>query len=365
MIWNLLKILPKRALGVDIGTSFIRVAEMSRIGGKIKLENYGESKALAFYEKPFRTFEKNTLLLSNKDISRAILAILEEARIKTKRAVFSIPDFSTFFTWFSLPPMTQGEIPSAVRYEAQQHIPLPISEVALDWQIIEGKASDHQQSRLKILLAAVPKEIIFQYQEIASLTNLELKAVEAEVFALARSAIRNETITTALLDIGAQSTTISIIDNRLLKRSHSFDVSGNEMTKVIAKSLSASSDDAENIKIKCGLNPISQFAATPLPPGQDLRNLLCPLIDLIILELEKITQDFFREEAKDIQKIIISGGSALLPGLKEYFIERIKKPVEIANPFADVFYPPLLEETIKQMSPSFAIAAGAALRGLE
>lgn len=365
MIWNPLKLLPKKNLGIDIGTACIRVIEIAQFGSKLKLENYGALKATAFYEKPFRSVEQSTLLLSSRDIAKALAAVLQESKIKTKKAVFAIPDFSSFFTWFDLPPMTKQEVPSAVKYEARQHIPLPPSEVILDWQIIEGKLSDKEKNKLKILLVAVPKEVLNQYEEIARLVRLELLAVEPEVFALSRGLardVRNEKKVMVLVDIGAQSTTVSIIDKGVLKRSHSFDVSGNEMTKVTANALAIGYERAERLKEKYGLNPISQFLEPDLPYGQDLRKILCPLIDLILLEVGKITQDFYQAETKEIEKIILAGGSALLPGLKNYFAQELGKETEIADPFTDIFCPPILEETLKAMGPTYAIAVGAALR---
>ena len=98
MIWNPFKITPKGFLGIDIGTSTIKIVEMSRAGKRRKLDNYGEMKAEALYEKPFRTFEKSTLSFSDRDVVRALSAVMKEAVFKTNKAFFSIPDFTTFFT---------------------------------------------------------------------------------------------------------------------------------------------------------------------------------------------------------------------------------------------------------------------------
>lgn len=355
----------KKALGIDIGTSSIKAVELSSFGSRVKLENYGELKAPSFYKKPFRTFEKSTVLLSTEDVAKGLLALITEARIKSKSVVFSIPDFSTFFTWFTLPSMSREEVATAVRYEARQHIPLPLSEVALDWQIIEGKLDRKSQKPLKILLVAVPREIINQYQDIVSAAGLNLEAVEAEVFALSRSCVNNKKEVLALIDIGAQSTTASIIDKGILKRSHSFDVSGNEFSKVIAKSLNIDYSLAVHLKEKYGFKPISQFAEPDIPYGQDLKDILAPLFDIIFTEVENITDDFYRQENKKAARIILAGGSALLPGAREYFSEKLQIKTEIAQSFNNIFYPPILEQTLKEMSPSFAIAVGAALRGLE
>jgi len=361
MFWTPLEIIPKKSLGIDIGTSSIKIVELSRRGERRKLENYGEIAASVLYQKPFRTFEKSTLLLSSQDVSRAIKAVMEEAKIKTRRTVFSIPDFSSFFTSFELPPMTEAELPQAVRYEARQHVPLPLAEVTLDWQVIEGRVSDQKKTKLKILLVAVPNEVINQYRKIAEISRLKLLALEAEVFGLLRSLIQEEKKVVLLVDIGAQSTTSSIVEKGRLKMSYSFDMSGNELTEVISKGLGVDYKTAENLKEKYGIIA----ALSTESPAPEVRQILLPLIDVILKEIEKISQNFYQTEGKEIQKIILAGASALLPGLKFYFQNHFKKEIEIANPFSNLFSPPILEKTLKEMGSSYAIAVGMALRGLE
>ena len=358
------RIMSKKCLGIDIGTSSVRVVELSRLGERKKLENYGEIKAGAFYKESFRTFDKNTLLLSNQNIAKSIKAILEEAKITTGRAIFSIPDFSSFFTNFELPTMTEEELPQAIEYEAKRHVPLPLGEVTLDWQILDNNNPKNPQKErtFKVLLVAVPNEIIEQYKQIAKMAGLELFALEAEVFGLLRSLVKEEQEPVALVDIGAQTSTCSIVDRGVLKNSHSFDLSGNELTDVVAKSLSVDYQTAEKLKGKYGLLP---EGAIGLEKEKQTRDILLPLIDAILREIENIYQDFYRIEKREVKKIILAGASVLLPGLRDYCQDYFKKEVEVANPFSDIFYPPILENKLKKMGPIYAIAIGMALRGLE
>ncbi len=356
------EIIPKKSLGIDIGTSSIKIVELSRWGERRTLENYGEIAASVLYKKPFRTFEKSTLLLSSQEISRAIKAVMEEAKIKTRQAVLAIPDFSSFFTSFELPPMTREELPQAVRYEAAQYVPMPLGEVTLDWQIIGGKVLDQKKTKFKILLVSVPNEVINQYRKIAEISGLKLIALEAEVFGLLRALIEEEERRPILLvDIGAQSTTCSIIDKRVLKMSYSFDMSGNEWTEVISKGLRVDYKTAESLKETYGIISVLP-QETPAP---EVRDILLPLVDVLLEEIKKISRDFHQTDGKEIQKIIISGASAFLPGLKEYFQNYLKKEIEIASPFSNILYPPILEKPLKKTGSSYAIAVGMALRGLE
>ncbi len=347
----------KSYLGIDIGTSAIKVIELSKKGERIKLENFGELKSQALYQKPFRSFEKNTLLLLTDEVALAIKGILKEANIQSRLVSFSIPDYSSFFTNFELPPMTAEELPEAVNFEARRQIPLPISELALDWQIISGKPSLDKKGgeKIKILLVAVPLEVINQYQEIAKKSGLELLALEAEVFGLIRSLTDKEMGLVSIIDIGAQSTTVNIVEKAILKTSNSFDTGGNELTRVIAQSRSIDFWEADELKGKYGLLQ---------GKDEDVSNVLFPLIDSMIQEIENSIKNFYQLDGKEISKFILAGGAAYLPGFSEYLSQKLQKEVIIGDPFSKIFTPPILSDTLKTMGPSFAIAVGMALRAI-
>ena len=336
-------------MGVDIGTSALKVIELSRWGDRRSLRNYGEIKAVTLYDKPFRTFEKNTLVLSSKDIARALRAIVEEAKIKTTKAVFSIPDFSSFFTSFELPPMTKEELSGAVDFEARKHVPLPLSEVVFDWQILSGRVKEN--TPLKILLVAVPKEVVNQYQEIASLAKLELAALEAESFGLTRAVVRDAKESMIVLDIGAQSTTVNTVINGSLHFSRSLDIAGNAFTARISQSLSIQEKEAEQTKHAKGMH------------DERISEILIPLVDIIIEEIKKSAAQL-PNQAGTI-KLVLGGGAAMLPGLKLYMQKQTGIATDYASPFESVFYPPILEGTIKAMGPSYAVALGMAMRGTQ
>jgi type IV pilus assembly protein PilM len=358
----------KRFLGIDIGTSGIKMVELSDRGERKKLENYAEMKTKVGQKNQFRTFEKDTLLLSSKDVAQAIKATMREARFKTRDCTFSIPDFSTFFTTLELPPMTKAELSQAVIFEAKQHVPLSLEEVTLDWGVIGSQDVKQAKEKLEIILVAVPNEVVNQYREIARLANLQPQAMEAEVFSLIRSLIpTEEKETVAIIDIGAQTTTCSIIDKGVLRLSHSFDFSGNDLTKRVAEELYMDYPTAENLKEKYGLEeiPLSPTNIANLPSAKGIKKILISSVDVVLKETERVTFHFHQTTDKNIQKFIIAGGVALMPGLRKHFENYLKEETEIADPFSKVFRPMILEETLREMGPRYAIAVGAALRGME
>lgn len=356
MTFNLFRLfLPKKILGVDIGTSSIKIVELSRWGGGRTLENYGEIRSATLFKEPFKTSVKGSYLLSADFISRTIRAILDEAKIKTKSAIFSIPDFSSFFVSFDLPPMTEKEIPEAVRLNAPQYIPLPISEITLDWRVISGVPGD-KKSNLKILAVAVSRQVVQEYQRIASMAGLELYALEAEALAITRSLAKDDKKLICIIDIGAQSTTINIVDGGVLKKSFSFDfASGNQLTYAIASSSDRGYTEAEEIKQKQGL----------LSREESINETLYLLVDPLLTEIKKISSEFYQVEGKEIEEFYLTGGTANLPGLKDYCAEVLKKKVEIPNCFADFLYPPILTEALAEMGPRFSVAVGVSLQGLK
>lgn len=345
----------KKCLGIDIGTSSIKIVEISSFGKKKKLENYAK---FSFERKdlPLKASQGEGLIFLEDEISEVLKFLLKQGGFKEKKAAFSIPDFSTFFTTFNLPLMSKSEVPQAVEFEARHHIPLPLSEVIFDWQIIE-KEEVFPGVKLKILLVAVPNKVLFNYQRVASLAEIELKGMEAEVFGLIRSVIPEEKShqLICLVDIGWLSTTVSIVEKKTLKVSHSFDISSQTLTQKLSEKLGVDFEKAEEIKKDFGLDP----------KKEEVFQALVPQINSLGTEIERVCQDFYSKEGKKVENLLLAGETANLFGLKEYLASRIKKEVVIANPFSNFSFPPLLENRLKQLGPSFAVASGVALMGLE
>ncbi len=343
----------KRYLGIDIGASSIKLVEVSVLGKRKKLENYVEFQ-LPSTASAVKTFHGESLLLLSDEVSEILQAVFKKAKVKQKKAVFSIPDFSTFFTTFSLPPMTEAEIPKAVEFEARHHIPLPLAEVSFDWQIIE-KEKVLPGLKLKILLVAVPNKVLENYQRMAALSELQVEGMEAEVFGLIRSSLPEKKFASpvCLVDIGWQSTTVSIVEKKKLQVSHSFDISGTGLTKALSSALNVSFEEAEKIKKAYGLDP----------RREDVSKVLIPVINSLASEVERVCQDFYQTEGKKVENIILAGGTVNLFGLKEYLASRIKKNVQLADPFSNVSFPSILKPRLQKLGPSFAVALGAALSG--
>lgn len=339
------------SLGIDIGTTSIKIVEFQQNGKSFKLENYGEYRLLSLRQKPL-LIESSSFFIFEEDLSNTIKKILREANIKERKAIFSFPIFSSFFTVIEFPMMDFEEIPGAVNFQAHQYIPIPLSEVILDWQIIEEDS--YNKERIKVLLVAVPKDIIEKYKKLAEDCNLRLKTLEIESFSLVRSLIKKEKDSFIIIDIGGRTSSITIIDKGIIRISHSLDFCGFNLTKAISKKLNISLERSEELKKKKGIKETG---------GNLISSSLFPVIDKLIFNVERAIRAYSSSgNKKEIKKIILTGGGALMPGIKEYFALKLQKKTEIENPFEDVFYPPILNETIKEIGPSFSTAVGLAMK---
>jgi type IV pilus assembly protein PilM len=343
------------SLGVDIGTKVIRIVELSRKKDKISLENYGEVNLDIASKDFFRSFDKKSLNPSVENISNAVKMIVEETGIKPNEVVFSLPDFATFFTTFELPPMSKKEITGAIGFEARKYIPLPLSELVLDWQTM---SDNPEKERSKVLVMAVQNSIVEQYKGIAEGTGLILTALEAETMAFKRAVCKKGDPITCLLEIGFHSTNVSIVDNDFMVTSFSFDMAGKDLTFSLSETLNITTEQAEEMKKREGLNG-------------SISHILTPLLSIISEKVRKVIREYEVKEGKKVQKVIVAGGTSIMPGIIDYFKKSLSQEesqeidVVIAEPLKNISYPPILEEKMKEVGPTYAIAIGEALRKFE
>jgi type IV pilus assembly protein PilM len=193
------------------------------------------------------------------------------------------------------------------------------------------------------------------YQNVAQMAGLDLYAVEAEALGLTRSLVKENKNCVCMVDIGVQSTTVNIVDGQNLRKSYSIDFAGGQLTYSISSALGLGHTEAGELIKQEGLTSSKEV----------ISKTLYLMIDPLLLEVRKILSEFYQQEGKDADIIYLTGGTSALPGLKEYFAEVLKKKVEIPNCFSEFLYPLILGKTLDKMAPSFSVATGVALGGLE
>ena len=218
----------------------------------------------------------------------------------------------------------------------------------------EERGREIKSPRLQILLTAVPKEVITKYNRITKLAGLNLRGLEVETAASVRSILGNDKSTVLLMDFGARSTNINVIYNGYPVMSHSIDTAGFDLTKVLSQGMGVSLRRAEDLKKERGLKAGLAEA--------EMISIMTPLVDKIFTETERIVNIYVRRTGKRLDRVVILGGGALLPGVEEYVSLRLGLPAVTGNSFARVIYPPILEPMIKEIGPMFSVAMGLGMR---
>jgi len=345
-----------RALGIDVGTTNIKIVELSGSAGEINLENYGVLETYSYLERPNAAIQTSYFKIVEEITFDLLKKLLSSLKPKTRRAVISLPIFSSFVTVFDVPLREESEIARAVPFEAKKYIPLPLEELTIDWAIIKRGDESGQNSKSKILLIAFPKELLYRYKRIAKDANLDVVAFELESVALVRSLVGKNKSPVLVVDIGSQAANLIVIDEGYLMSNESLTVAGSEITHVISQGLGVSKERAEEFKRVKGFNVEPQEA--------EVVNLMLPLIDYFGNEILRTINIYKEKSAKEIKEVILAGGAANLPGLEGYLGQYTNLEVKRAWPFKSIKYQEFLEPLLREIGPSLSVATGLAMRGV-
>lgn len=405
----------KSYVGVDIGTSSIKLVECVEDRGRPRLVTYG------FADQPIEILKSDTPE-SRGYISHALKAIMKKAHINATQAVGALPNFSVFSSIISLPEMNKKDLYAAVRWEAKKFVPMPLEEMVLDWRVLKlpvqemkpaeaktvaalagvgpltgrplpgagagtamagesitgaesaealfrpaleerGKITEEHTEggkqasgkHLRVLITAAPKSLVERYIGIFKNADLQMRSLETEAFALTRALIGTDPSPILLVDIGAVTTTISIIVDGIPMMNKSIDVGGETITQAIRTSLHVDHRRAEQFKRDFGL-------ATSSGPATQVPKTIAFTISSIVNEMKYVVGLFQNQERIRPEKIILAGGSAFLPNLVQHLEEEMQLRAFIGDPWARIVYPKELTPLLAEIGPRFAVAAGLGMR---
>ncbi|MBI2674215.1 MAG: type IV pilus assembly protein PilM [Candidatus Yanofskybacteria bacterium] len=354
----------KGKLGIDIGTSAIKIVELEKESGRFALKNYGlfelksAERSAALSAQAGHGGDQNILKLPDGEIIWGIKEVLKKAKIKSTNVVASIPAFSTFATVIDMPYVSEQDLAKALPFEARKYIPVPLDEVVLDWSIIDvpkNLTDATKSTTVEVFLAAVPKDETVRYQRIMQGAGLKLRALELENSALTRALLGNDLSPTVIVNIGGRSTSIVILNKGYERLSHNYEVGGFEVTRSIARSLNVSLEKAEELKKKLGIKEIDENV---------IHGAMKSLIDMMAFETRKTITSYEETKNQKISKVLLVGGLTNMPNFANYFQQKLGRQVTIGNALARVVYPQALSSVIQELSSTFAVATGLAMREL-
>lgn len=336
-----------KLFGLDIGSTSIKTVEIA-----------GENKELRLLVVDFIPAPPRGTL-SESDIDQQLLAgtikrLVELAKIDTKFVNVSLPENQVFTRVVQMPVLSDKELSSAIKWESEQYIPLPVASVSLDWEVL---TRDKEKNRMDVLLVGAPTNLIAKYQKILGMAGLEIAYMETEIIAASRSLIHfsEKTASTMIINIGATSTDLGVFEDEILIVTYTVPLGGNVLTRTIATEFGFDMNTAEQYKKTYGIEARSlegKIAAA-----------VKPVLASLLTEVKKAISFYqSKEQNSEIRRIILSGGDAKLPGLPIFFADNLGIETEIANPWKKIRVDENVFKNKLEDGPIYSIATGLALR---
>lgn len=333
------------SLGVDFGTQSIKAVELRSVKGKAHLSNYATVNVTDLKEVPSEYNDDYT-----KRLSGALAALFTQMKPKTKRAIVSIPSFNGLVVIVDFPRMREKDIASAIKFESRKYIPASLDEVNVSWEILEETEEEKAKPTMKVLLVAAPKSEVQYYDGLFQGTGIQIDSLELEAFSIVRAVVGGTQGRFVVVDIGARTTSVILVQDGVVHMSRSVDVGGADVTTAIMEGLNISYDRARTLK-EGGEN----FFTGPTRVN-------FASLGAIANEVKRVLDT---QRSNVVDSLVLSGGGAQLVGIDEYFSQTAHVHVVKGNPLSRVVYDPTMSGFLPDRAISFTVAIGLALRDSE
>lgn len=333
--------------GLDIGSKTIKIVELQKEADAFTLTASG----IVGYSGT--NVEKMADEKEMATVAQIIKKLHDQAGVTGKDVVISLPESQVFTRTIKFPMLTDAEVASAVKWEAEQYIPIPIAEAIIQHTILarNEKASPPE---VLVLLVAAPRVVVEKYIKVTTLAGLNPIAVETELIALTR-ALAPPGRTVLLVDLGAGSTDIAIARDSLLSFSRSIPIAGEAFTRAVSQGLGVTGTQAEEYKKTYGLE-------TAQLEGK-VKGALDPVLRLVVDEIKKAVSYYQTEEKGEAPTaVVISGGSSGMPQITSMMTELLGIESIIANPFGKVRVDAETAKKLAPYAPLYSVAVGLAMR---
>lgn len=347
---------PRRQLvGLDIGSSAIKVAQLKESKGRYFLQNFGV--------KPLEpeVIVDGTVMDEGRVVS-AIKELFEEANVKNKHVAISISGHAVIVKKISLPPMPDEELEGQVKLAAEQYIPFDINEVNIDFHVLPSDMSEDQQGDMSVILVAAKKDKINELTELVKAAGLVPMVMDVDAFAVENMHAINYPMaqeeTTALVNLGASVMNVNIIRAGSSLFTRDIPLGGNRYTEAIQREIGLSYEEAEESKKKDRAGDSG---------GMSLSGVMDSVNAEVASEIAR-TVDYFKTSTAnaELSRVLVCGGVARAKGLIQQLSDRMQLPVEMADPFAevDVTGCDIDPDLLADLAPSASVSVGLALRAV-
>ncbi|HSX48787.1 MAG TPA: type IV pilus assembly protein PilM [Candidatus Saccharimonadales bacterium] len=336
------------SVGIDIGSKTIKVVELAWEGGKPVLKASG---IVGVKDASIDRIQDEGEMAT---LANTIKGLFRDAKISSKEVSIALPETQVFTRSLKFPTLTDQEIASAVKWQAEEVVPIPAKEAIFQHMIIERRENAVPPEVL-VLVVAAPRALIEKYMKILTMAGVTVTGVETEMLALSR-AVAPAGQTVLVADFGAKSTDIGIAKNEKLVFSRSIPTAGDAFTRAIAQTMGINPVQAEEYKKTYGLSGTQMQGKVAAA--------VSPIFKIVVEEIKKAIHFYQTDEKGETPNLVIlSGGTAGLPEAAPQLAKLLGVEVVIANPFAKVSVSPEIAQNIANYAPLYSIAVGLALRG--
>ncbi len=340
----------KGAIGLDIGSSYIKAVKLKEAKGSYELELFN------IHPLPPELIVDGSIIDSLR-LADSMKEMVKKAGIKTKDTVISISGHSSvIIKRIALPEMSEEELSESIKFEAEQYVPFDIEDVNLDFQIIGPK---EEPGQMDVILVAVKKDVINEYISVVKEAGLNPIIVDIDSFALENMYGVNYEIepekNIALVNIGASTINMSILKGGISVFTRDSSLGGNMHDEALQREFNISYENAERLKRGESVENISP---------EDAADVIMSASEEILSEITR-SFDYYRSTTlhEDISEVILSGGCALLKNFPSLISERSGIETRVVEPFRNIRIPKKFDSTyVEEMAPIMAVAVGLALR---
>lgn len=335
-------------IGLDIGSYSIKLIELAREGDRVALVAAGSV--------PMPPKAMTSMLQADTEaVAIAVRQLMKDTGSRTKNVVIALPESKVFTRVIDVPQLSARELSSAIKWEAEQYIPLPLDQVNIDYTILR-ESKDTGTNKMEVLLVAAPKSLVDRYLSILEIAELNALGAETEIIATARAVGRSiaGARTVMVVSLGAHTTDIAVLKGGILVFTRSLGSGGEALTRSIAQSLDFSVSQAEEYKRTYGLQKDKLEGK--------IMNAAKPIMDTIVTEMKRAIA-FYEEKYRDqhVETIFLTGGTSRMPGMVVYLAEALSVEVQLANPWIGIGKDARFN-VLNTEGPNFCVAVGLALR---
>ncbi len=339
-----------KSIGLDIGLTSIKAVSLSRQNNNFVLDAFqtiGTPPKGMLSEAP----------LDEEEMATTLKKTVDNLKVNSKSVNIALPDNQVYTKVIEMPILSDKELSLAIYWEAERHIPVALSTITLVWIVLRRPSNSSSNEKMQVLMVGAPTVLINKYQKVLRMAGLTLNSIETETLAIVRALVVPSLPPTIICSIGAMNTSLAIIKDGILVLTYSIPTGGNAISRSIEADFGLTPVQSEEYKKTYGFSKVGV--------GQKIGKSTQPILTSILLELKKALA-YYSQKYKDdsiIQQILLSGGTARLPGIDLFFAENLGIETVVAMPWK-IFPNQQVPMEMLNGTADYTIALGLAMRDL-